>query len=210
MLQRSQVRSNSELKQLLIQTTNKSVIVIEDIDCSVCLSHARSRRASSHHETASSEPQEQGRPEGDGGRITLSGLLNFTDGLWSCCGNERILIFTTNHIEKLDDALLRPGRMDLHIHMSYCTYAAFKTLVLNYLMLESHCLFPKVEKLLRSGVRVTPAQVSEVLIQSRHNPHDAMEKVVAFLEHRLFSSSKIHPETHAEAHHERLSSPVLA
>jgi chaperone BCS1 len=132
--------------------------------------------------------------DGDGGRITLSGLLNFTDGLWSCCGNERILIFTTNHIEKLDDALLRPGRMDLHIHMSYCTYAAFKTLVLNYLMLESHYLFPKVEKLLRSGVKVTPALVSEILIQNRASSSNAMEKVVAFLEHRVFSSSKIHPE----------------
>lgn len=171
------------------------MIVIEDIDCSVCLSHPRSRRsASSYNEPASSESPEQGRIEGDGGRITLSGLLNFTDGLWSCCGNERILIFTTNHIEKLDDALLRPGRMDLHIHMSYCTYAAFKTLVLNYLMLESHYVFPKVEKLLRSGVKVTPAQVSEVLIQSRDSSSEAMEKVVAFLEHRDFSSSKIHPE----------------
>ena len=33
--------------------------------------------------------------------MTLSGLLNFVDGLWSSCGDERIIIFTTNHIEKL-------------------------------------------------------------------------------------------------------------
>lgn len=134
--------------------------------------------------------------EQDGGRITLSGLLNFTDGLWSCCGNERIFIFTTNHIEKLDAALLRPGRMDLHIYMTYCTYAAFRTLAKNYLLTDSHFLFPKVQKLLRSGVLVTPAQVSELLIQNRDSSvNEAMASVVAFLEGRVFNSAKVHPET---------------
>ncbi|KAJ6367141.1 hypothetical protein OIU77_003506 [Salix suchowensis] len=51
----------------------------------------------------------------------LSGLLNFIDGLWSSCGDERIIVFTTGHKENPDPALLRPGRMDMHIHMSYCT-----------------------------------------------------------------------------------------
>ncbi|KAI3849094.1 hypothetical protein MKW98_029019, partial [Papaver atlanticum] len=51
--------------------------------------------------------------------MTISGLLNLIDGLWSSCGDERIIIFTTNHKEK--PSLLRPGRMDMHIHMSYCT-----------------------------------------------------------------------------------------
>ncbi|PKI45219.1 hypothetical protein CRG98_034397 [Punica granatum] len=66
-------------------------------------------------------------------RLTLSGLLNFIDGLWSSCGNERIIIFTTNHVDKLDPALLRPGRMDMHIQMSYCTFHGFMLLASNYL-----------------------------------------------------------------------------
>lgn len=88
--------------------------------------------------------------------------------------------------------------MDLHIHMSYCTYAAFKTLALNYLMFDSHSLFPEVEKLLRSGVKVTPAQVSELLIQSRENANEALAMVVAFLQGRAFVSDKVHPETLAQ------------
>jgi chaperone BCS1 len=56
-----------------------------------------------------------GGGEENGNSITLTGLLNFNDGLWSCCGSERIFVFTTNHIEKLDPALLRSGRMDMHI-----------------------------------------------------------------------------------------------
>ncbi|KAM3238319.1 AAA-ATPase like [Capsicum annuum] len=50
--------------------------------------------------------------------ITLLGLLNFIDGWCLSCGDERIIVFTTNHKDRLDPALLRPGRMDMHIHMS--------------------------------------------------------------------------------------------
>ncbi|KAL6350057.1 hypothetical protein AAG906_003991 [Vitis piasezkii] len=39
--------------------------------------------------------------------IILSGLFNFIDGLWSSFGDERIIILTTNHKERLDPALLR-------------------------------------------------------------------------------------------------------
>jgi len=43
--------------------------------------------------------------------VTFSGFLNALDGVAS--GEERIIFMTTNHIEKLDPALIRPGRVDL-------------------------------------------------------------------------------------------------
>jgi chaperone BCS1 len=46
--------------------------------------------------------------------VTLSGLLNVIDGVSSQEG--RIFIMTTNHIEHLDEALIRPGRSDKKIH----------------------------------------------------------------------------------------------
>ena len=51
-------------------------------------------------------------------------------------GGERIIVFTTNYVEKLDPALIRRGRMDKHIEMSYCCYDAFKVLAKNYLDVE--------------------------------------------------------------------------
>lgn len=45
--------------------------------------------------------------------ITLSSVLNIMDGINNQPG--RIIIFTTNHPETLDDAFLRPGRIDLRI-----------------------------------------------------------------------------------------------
>lgn len=43
--------------------------------------------------------------------VTFSGLLNALDGVAS--SDERIIFMTTNHIERLDPALIRPGRVDL-------------------------------------------------------------------------------------------------
>ena len=43
--------------------------------------------------------------------VTFSGFLNALDGVAS--GEERIIFLTTNHVEKLDPALIRPGRVDL-------------------------------------------------------------------------------------------------
>lgn len=43
--------------------------------------------------------------------VTFSGFLNALDGVAS--GEERIIFLTTNHVERLDPALIRPGRVDL-------------------------------------------------------------------------------------------------
>lgn len=97
--------------------------------------------------------------------MTLSGFLNFIDGLCSSCGDERIIVFTTNHKEKLDPALLRPGRMDVHVHMSYCTPSGFKLLAANYLGIKEHILFEEIEELI-STTQVTPAEVAEQLMRN--------------------------------------------
>ncbi|KAF2024384.1 P-loop containing nucleoside triphosphate hydrolase protein [Setomelanomma holmii] len=51
--------------------------------------------------------------------ITLAGLLNIIDGAASHEG--RVLIMTTNYPEKLDSALIRPGRVDLQINFTLAT-----------------------------------------------------------------------------------------
>jgi chaperone BCS1 len=168
-----QVEDNSTLKDLLVNTTSKSIIVIEDIDCSLELSGQRTQQVPSPGENPKA-PLES--------KVTLSGLLNFTDGLWSCCGDERIIIFTTNHIEKLDPALLRPGRMDMHIHMSYCCFETFKVLSANYLSVNSHPLYSSVQSLLEGGVLITPAQVTEVLFGNKDDPDVALEKLISHME----------------------------
>jgi mitochondrial chaperone BCS1 len=56
--------------------------------------------------------------------ISLSGLLNVIDGVASHEG--RLLIMTTNKPEKLDDALIRPGRVDLQVAFRNATQPQIK------------------------------------------------------------------------------------
>ncbi|XP_073272185.1 AAA-ATPase At3g50940-like [Primulina huaijiensis] len=172
-LELTDLRSNSDLRRLLLWTANRSILVVEDIDASINLSERKTtqpERRFSHHDQIQ-EP-----------KVTLSGLLNFTDGLWSSCGDERIIIFTTNHIDKLDAALLRPGRMDVHIHMSYCTPRGFKMLATNYLGDLDHPLLSGAEVLIGES-KVTPAEVAEQLLKS-DDPDRALQGLIEFLENK--------------------------
>lgn len=167
-LELTAVRDNTELRKLLIETSSKSIIVIEDIDCSLDLTGQRRKKTEKKDEDEENikDARQKGRdPEREvrSSQVTLSGLLNFIDGLWSACGGERLIVFTTNHVEKLDPALIRKGRMDKHIELSYCSFEAFKVLAYNYLRIETHRLFPKICELL-GEVKITPADVAEHLM----------------------------------------------
>ncbi|MED6205742.1 hypothetical protein PIB30_020529 [Stylosanthes scabra] len=116
------------------------------------------------------------------GQHPPQGLLNAIDGLWSCCGEERIIVLTTNHKEKLDPALLRPGRMDMHIHLSYCTFSAFQQLAFNYLGISHHNLFQEIQWLL-GKVQVTPAEISGELTKN-FNSKAPLEELVRFLHNK--------------------------
>ena len=122
-------------------------------------------------------------------QFTLSGLLNMIDGLWSSCGDERIIVFTTNHKDRLDPALLRPGRMDLHVHMSYCTMDGFKLLASNYLNIEGdHQLYREIEGLL-NNVEVTPAEIAKELLKSG-GTDVVLGGLVKFLEKKILQKAK--------------------
>jgi chaperone BCS1 len=180
------VKTNAELRKLLIGIKSKSVVVIEDIDCSLDLTGQRKTDPENDKEekkdvnqvvaaslqAASSEAENKNKVS----QVTLSGLLNFIDGIWSASTGERLIIFTTNYVEKLDQALIRRGRMDLHIELSYCGFDGFKMLAKNYLSIESHPLFETVRCLLEE-TNMTPADVAENLM-----PKVANEDVETSLE----------------------------
>ncbi|KAK9116950.1 hypothetical protein Sjap_015897 [Stephania japonica] len=164
-LELTSVNNNNELKKLFTEVSNKSIIVIEDIDCSLDLTGQRKeeeKKEDAKEKNPIAQMVKSEENSGDNSKVTLSGLLNFIDGLWSSCGEERLIVFTTNHVNKLDPALIRRGRMDKHIELSYCCIEGFKVLAKNYLDLDSHPLFETIQSLLQT-TQMTPADVAENL-----------------------------------------------
>lgn len=97
------VRDDDALFSAIMDAPLNAIIVIEDIDCA----------------NSSAKRVEDGKDPSDDDHkgITKAGLLNALDGITTPDG--RILIMTTNYPEKLDDALIRPGRADVHEHFKY-------------------------------------------------------------------------------------------
>ena len=95
-----------------VEKPDNSILVVEDID-------------SNSVTTSRTQPEEGilARPSGGG----ISEVLNALDGV--TIGHGRIMVLTTNHIEKLDPALIRPGRIDLKVELGYVTPAIFADFV---------------------------------------------------------------------------------
>ncbi|KAK3137850.1 hypothetical protein QOZ80_5AG0361280 [Eleusine coracana subsp. coracana] len=169
-LELTEVKSNSDLRRLLVGMSNRSILVVEDIDCSIDLQQRDEGDKRARSTSAGEESDD---------KVTLSGFLNFVDGLWSTSGEERIIVFTTNYRERLDPALLRPGRMDMHIHMGYCTSESFRILARNYHSLENHAMYRQIECLIEK-VMVSPAEVAEVLMRNE-NSDVVLQDLLEFL-----------------------------
>ena len=100
-------------------------------------------------------------------------------------------------MEKLDKALLRPGRMDKVINMSYCTGDGFQLLARNYLEIEngdSHKLYGEIEDIIESK-KVTPAEVAEKLMTEEiEKVDDNLQALFEFLESKKDESNEIKDE----------------
>ncbi|QHO17098.1 AAA-ATPase At3g28510 [Arachis hypogaea] len=189
------VKSNAELRKLLTGISSRSVVVIEDIDCSLKLTGQR-KTENEKDETEDGavgvvKKQVEESKEEKKTQVTLSGLLNFIDGIWSASGGERVIIFTTNYVEKLDQALIRRGRMDKHIELSYCGFEGFKVLARNYLNLESHQGFEEIRGLLEE-TKVTPADIAENLMPKVGNedPERCLERLIQALKNSKEEATK--------------------
>ncbi|KAI0306336.1 BCS1 N terminal-domain-containing protein [Multifurca ochricompacta] len=103
--------TDDKLNYLMSNAPERSFLLIEDVD-------------------AAFNKRVQTSEDGYQSSVTFSGFLNALDGVAS--GEERIIFLTTNHIDRLDPALIRPGRVDLAALVDDADPQQARTLFMNF------------------------------------------------------------------------------
>ena len=88
--------------------------------------------------------------------LNLSGLLNVLDGLMELTG--AIIVLTTNYPDRLDEALIRPGRITKRLLMGNMSETSVKQMVEYY--------FHEKPSLDISGIQVSPAQMENMCLSA--------------------------------------------
>lgn len=114
---------DDHLNRLLSEAPERSIILLEDVD-------AMFKERSTMQTT----------------KLSFSGFLNALDGVRSQEG--QILFMTTNHKERLDPALLRPGRADVHVQLNHASEKQMKGLFCKF--------FPESEAMADDFARQLP------------------------------------------------------
>lgn len=96
--------------------TKETIFVIEDIDAINDIVKNRTNEIKISKEKTFADILKDNSQD-DSDKLNLAGILNVLDGILE--SEDRLLIITTNHPEKLDPAFIRPGRIDKIIKMDY-------------------------------------------------------------------------------------------
>ncbi|KAI0070707.1 P-loop containing nucleoside triphosphate hydrolase protein [Panus rudis PR-1116 ss-1] len=120
--------SDNTLANLMGNVPSRCIVLLEDLDAAFTRGVSRddkstgaptSTSSSSSSTSTSTAKTKEEKESDDGSTLSLSGLLNSLDGVAAAEG--RLLFATTNHIERLDPALSRPGRMDVWVNFKNAT-----------------------------------------------------------------------------------------
>jgi len=109
-------------------------------------------------------------------KLTLGFLLNLLDGVLEVPG--RILIMTTNYPERLDKALIRPGRIDLILDFKKTTRATVREMFQHFYSLSD----ADVRGYDFSGVadyQYSPAEINQIFFKYIQEPADAIRTLVS-------------------------------
>eukprot|EP00744_Colponema_vietnamica_P037728 GILI01069207.1.p1 GENE.GILI01069207.1~~GILI01069207.1.p1 ORF type:complete len:165 (-),score=18.35 GILI01069207.1:107-601(-) len=121
-------------------------------------------------------------------RVTMSGLLNALDGVAAQEG--RLVFMTTNHVERLDPALIRPGRADIKLEIGYLTTQQSYDVFVKFFPGSTQAHRMKFATTLPEG-RVSVAQIQSHLFLHRHSPDDAVNALPQFLQSVMAFDEKV-------------------
>lgn len=200
------VWDNNKMEMLSIPLKNR-LYVIEDIDAMDSVVVKRSNEAQKEEEERKiriaaemellklqqgetmAKAMMNGKKNDEADKLDLATLLNVLDGVRETPG--RIIILSTNYPERLDEALLRPGRFDMMLEFEKHSCVVLQQHI------EKHydiTLTPKQLAKVHStslSYKWTPAEVSQILFRRQTDPDAAIEDLLKESPEKLFKFSQM-------------------
>lgn len=141
--------SDDDLREAMMCAPARAIIAIEDVDAIFTRREGGDKRSG----------------------VSFSGLLNAIDGVAAQEG--RALIMTTNHKEKLDPALIRPGRADVHIELGLVGAGTARRLFDRFFPDDADLALLFQQRL--GDQRFSPAQIQGWLLANSADPQTAAQ-----------------------------------
>ncbi|XP_069792125.1 mitochondrial chaperone BCS1 isoform X2 [Narcine bancroftii] len=158
--------TDDRLNHLLSVAPQQSIILLEDVDAAFV-----SRDLAKENPTVY-----QGM-----GRLTFSGLLNALDGVAST--EARLVFMTTNHLDRLDPALIRPGRIDCKQFVGYCSHWQLCQMFQRFYPEQPAAVAERfADRALGLSDRISAAQVQGHFLLWKLEPLGAIENIQGLVE----------------------------
>ena len=111
--------------------------------------------------------------------MDLSFLLNLLDGTLEA--NGRILVITTNFPERIDRALIRPGRVDMIVNFKHCSREVAQEMINAFYDKE----IPLPEDASLDG-KWSPAEINQILFRNFEDPEKSVEELTTMTRADLY------------------------
>ncbi|XP_038646098.1 mitochondrial chaperone BCS1 isoform X1 [Scyliorhinus canicula] len=153
--------TDDRLNHLLSMAPQQSIVLLEDVDAAFV-----------NRDLVKENPTVyQGM-----GRLTFSGLLNALDGVASA--EARLVFMTTNYLDRLDPALIRPGRVDHKQFVGYCSHWQLSQMYQRFYPEQAAAMAEEfAEKALSLSDRISAAQVQGHFLLYKLEPRKAIEDI---------------------------------
>ncbi len=142
---------DDDLRDLFSTVPKNTAVLVEDIDCVF---------------------EQRDKGEDNDSKVTFSGLLNAIDGV--AAGEGRILFMTTNHPERLDPALIRPGRADLRYVIGAPDAGQVVRLFQRFYSQATASQTVRFLEALGDPSQASMAGLQGVMVKHRHDPEQAI------------------------------------
>ncbi|KAK4224488.1 P-loop containing nucleoside triphosphate hydrolase protein [Podospora fimiseda] len=190
------VREDGTLEKLFTTLPRRCIVLLEDVDA------IGLRRTPAKYEDEKDEDEDDDDSDSDSesrhSNITLAGFLNVLDGVASQEG--RIVLMTSNHADKLDSALVRPGRVDRMVYLGNISQRSSELMFLRMYSKDPDAPLPAgmvgmtEEELKRLALEFsqqipqdifTPAQLQGYLLNHRESPVEALAQVSSWVKEEM-------------------------